>query len=214
MSLGRAPASPPVRTCPPSRRFADIGGEQRLPNCDQFQAGGFLQLSGMRTGQLPWRSLTSRRLVADCQLIDMHEEPSFSRQAVLAADAPRVAGFLGKRITHALAQEIGSRLSTRIEGRCIKQCGCGRGQGRSAITTNRMCLANPRRAKRAAIDSTKASETKHIGTPEPLRGQVWPTVISRPETAAASRNAGIQPAMNKTRASLLDCKTHANAVML
>jgi len=45
---------------------------------------------------------------------------SLSRQAVLAADAPRVASFLGKKITPALAQEIGSRLSTRIEGRCIK----------------------------------------------------------------------------------------------
>lgn len=45
---------------------------------------------------------------------------SISRQAVLAADAPRVAGFLGKKITPTLAQEIGSRLSTRIEGRCIK----------------------------------------------------------------------------------------------
>lgn len=43
-----------------------------------------------------------------------------SRQAVLAADAPRVAGFLGKKVTPQLAQEIGSRLSTRIEGRCIK----------------------------------------------------------------------------------------------
>jgi hypothetical protein len=45
---------------------------------------------------------------------------ALSRQAVLAADAPRVAGFLGKRITPALAKEIGSRLSTRIEERCIK----------------------------------------------------------------------------------------------
>lgn len=45
---------------------------------------------------------------------------ALSRQAVLAADAPRVAGFLGKKITPALAQEVGSRLSTRIEGRCIK----------------------------------------------------------------------------------------------
>ena len=45
---------------------------------------------------------------------------ALSRQAVLAADAPRVAGFLGKRITPQWAQEIGSRLSTRIEGRCIK----------------------------------------------------------------------------------------------
>jgi hypothetical protein len=45
---------------------------------------------------------------------------TISRQAVLAADAPRVAGFLGKKVTPQLAQEIGSRLSTRIEGRCIK----------------------------------------------------------------------------------------------
>ncbi len=45
---------------------------------------------------------------------------SLSRQSVLAADAPRVAGFLGKKITPVVAQEIGSRLCTRIEGRCIK----------------------------------------------------------------------------------------------
>ena len=45
---------------------------------------------------------------------------AISGQAVLAADAPRVAGFLGKKVTPQLAQEIGSRLSTRIEGRCIK----------------------------------------------------------------------------------------------
>lgn len=45
---------------------------------------------------------------------------TLSRQAVLTADAPRVAGFLGKKITPTLAVEIGSRLSTRIEGRCIK----------------------------------------------------------------------------------------------
>ena len=42
-----------------------------------------------------------------------------SRQAVLAAHAGKVAGFLGKKVTPQLAQEIGSRLSTRIEGRCI-----------------------------------------------------------------------------------------------
>ena len=47
---------------------------------------------------------------------------TLSRQSILAADAPRVASFLGKKITPALAQEIGSRLSTRIEGRCIKHC--------------------------------------------------------------------------------------------
>ena len=45
---------------------------------------------------------------------------AISRQAVLAANAERVSGFLGKKVTPLLAQEIGSRLSTRIEGRCIK----------------------------------------------------------------------------------------------
>jgi hypothetical protein len=39
---------------------------------------------------------------------------AISRRAVLAADAPRVAGFLGKRITPQLAQEIGSRV-LRVE---------------------------------------------------------------------------------------------------
>ena len=43
-----------------------------------------------------------------------------SRQAVLAANAERVSGFLGKKVTPQLAQEIGSRLSTRIEGWGIK----------------------------------------------------------------------------------------------
>ncbi|GHU06076.1 hypothetical protein FACS1894158_11340 [Betaproteobacteria bacterium] len=47
---------------------------------------------------------------------------AISRQAVLAADAERVSGFLGKKVTPPLAQEIGSRLSTRIEGHCIKHC--------------------------------------------------------------------------------------------
>jgi hypothetical protein len=45
---------------------------------------------------------------------------AISRQAVLAANAERVSGFLGKKVTPQLAQEIGSRLSTRNEGRCIK----------------------------------------------------------------------------------------------
>lgn len=45
---------------------------------------------------------------------------TLSRQAVLAANAESVAGFLGKKISPQLAQEVGSRLSTRIEGRCIK----------------------------------------------------------------------------------------------
>ena len=53
-------------------------------------------------------------------LVTLHG--TLSRQAVLAADAPRVAGFLGKKITPTLMQEIDSPLPTHIEGRCIKHC--------------------------------------------------------------------------------------------
>jgi len=43
-----------------------------------------------------------------------------ARQAVLAVKAEQVATFLGKKITPQLAQEIGNRFATRIEGTCIK----------------------------------------------------------------------------------------------
>ena len=43
-----------------------------------------------------------------------------SRQAVLAVKAEQIATFLGKKITPQLAQEIGNRFATRIEGTCIK----------------------------------------------------------------------------------------------
>ncbi len=43
-----------------------------------------------------------------------------SRQAVLSVKAEHVASFLGKKITPQLAQEVGSRFETRIEGTCIK----------------------------------------------------------------------------------------------
>ena len=43
-----------------------------------------------------------------------------SRQAVLGVKAEQIATFLGKKITPPLAQEIGNRFATRIEGTCIK----------------------------------------------------------------------------------------------
>lgn len=43
-----------------------------------------------------------------------------SREAVLSVKAEQIATFLGKKLTPQLAAEIGSRLSTRIEGTCIK----------------------------------------------------------------------------------------------
>lgn len=48
----------------------------------------------------------------------LYEE--LSRQAIFSVKAEQVANFLGKKITPQLAQEIGSRFTTRIEGRCIK----------------------------------------------------------------------------------------------
>jgi DNA-binding MarR family transcriptional regulator len=43
-----------------------------------------------------------------------------SRESVLAVKAEQVATFLGKKITPQLAQQIGSRFQTRIQGTCIK----------------------------------------------------------------------------------------------
>ena len=43
-----------------------------------------------------------------------------SRQAILTVKAEHVATFLGHKITPHLAQEIGSRFATRIEGTCVK----------------------------------------------------------------------------------------------
>lgn len=55
---------------------------------------------------------------SDAVLSSLYEE--LSRQAVIAVKADHVSSFLGKKITPQLAQELGSRLSTRIEGTCIK----------------------------------------------------------------------------------------------
>jgi len=43
-----------------------------------------------------------------------------SRESVLALKAEQVATFLGKKITPQLAQELGSRFATGIQGTCIK----------------------------------------------------------------------------------------------
>ena len=43
-----------------------------------------------------------------------------SRQAVIAVKAEQVSSFLGKKVTPQLAQELGTRLSTRSEGTCVK----------------------------------------------------------------------------------------------
>jgi len=45
---------------------------------------------------------------------------AISREAIISVKAEQVMTFLGKKMTPQLAQEVDSRLSTRIEGTCIK----------------------------------------------------------------------------------------------
>jgi hypothetical protein len=62
----------------------------------------------------------STDLVFKSEQILRHLYEQLAREAVLCVKAEQVATFLGKKITPQLAAEIGSRLSTRIEGTCIK----------------------------------------------------------------------------------------------
>jgi len=55
---------------------------------------------------------------SQAMLAPLYEQ--FARQAVLNVKAEHVATFLGHKITPQLAQEIGRRFATRIEGTCIK----------------------------------------------------------------------------------------------
>lgn len=55
---------------------------------------------------------------AEATLKALYEQ--LAREAVLSVKAEQVASFLGKKITPQLAQELGSRFATRIEGTCIK----------------------------------------------------------------------------------------------
>jgi hypothetical protein len=45
---------------------------------------------------------------------------TISREAIVSVKAEQVMTFLGKKLSPSLAQEVDSRLSTRIEGTCIK----------------------------------------------------------------------------------------------
>jgi hypothetical protein len=55
---------------------------------------------------------------SQAMLAPLYDE--LARQAVLNVKAEHVATFLGHKIIPQLAQEIGSRFATRIEGTCIK----------------------------------------------------------------------------------------------
>jgi hypothetical protein len=54
------------------------------------------------------------------KLADSFKPEQLSCESVLAVKAEQVATFLDKKITSQLAQEVGSRFQTRIQGTCIK----------------------------------------------------------------------------------------------
>lgn len=92
-------------------RILDHYAGQCCPVCDVFGHSYHWSLMQVEYAtDLAFRSTTTLRPLYD-QLI---------RQSVLNVKAEQVANFLGRHISPQLAQEIGSRFSTRIEGTCVK----------------------------------------------------------------------------------------------
>ncbi len=120
------------------------------------------------------------------------------REAVLSVKAEQVATFLGKKITPQLAAEIGSRLSTRIEGTCIKHrfdsCSIkiydkfGRIL-RIETTANDVVLQAPP----ARVNTRNGSRTREVA---PLKSILQPHRPADP--------AGLQPAATSSSSPCLD----------
>ena len=93
------------------RRVLDRYARQCCPVLDTFGQSYHWSLMQVEySTDLVFRSTTT--------LAPLYEQ--LARQSVLSVKAEQVATFLGRKITPQLAQEIGSQLSTRIEGTCIK----------------------------------------------------------------------------------------------
>ena len=92
-------------------RILDVYATQYCPVCDTFAPTYHWSL--MQT-----EYSTDLVFNSEATLKPVYEQ--LSRQAVIAVKAETVSSFLGKKVTPQLAQEIGSRLSTRFEGTCIK----------------------------------------------------------------------------------------------
>jgi len=93
------------------RRVLDRYARQCCPVLDAFGQSYHWSLMQVEySTDLVFRSTTT--------LAPLYEQ--LARQSVLSVKAEQVATFLGRKITPQLAQEIGSQLSTRIEGTCIK----------------------------------------------------------------------------------------------
>ena len=92
-------------------RALDRYAAQCCPVSDAFGQSYHWSLMQVEyTTDLAFRSTTS--------LGPLYEQ--LIRETVLSVKAEQIATFLGRQITPLLAQEIGSRFSTRIEGTCVK----------------------------------------------------------------------------------------------
>lgn len=92
-------------------RILDRYAEQCCPVLDVFGLGYHWSLMQIECStDLAFRSEAIMKPLYD----------AISREAIVSVKAEQVMGFLGKKMTPALAQELDSRLSTRIEGTCIK----------------------------------------------------------------------------------------------
>lgn len=92
-------------------RILDRYAEQCCPVLDVFGLGYHWSLMQIECStDLAFRS--------EAVMKPLYE--AISREAIVSVKAEQVMGFLGKKMTPALAQELDSRLSTRIEGTCIK----------------------------------------------------------------------------------------------
>jgi hypothetical protein len=92
-------------------RLLDGYAEQCCPVFDVFhQTYHWSLMQAEYATDLVFRSTASLQSLYD----------TLARQAILTVKAEQVASFLGKKISPHLAEEIGSRFTTRIEGTCVK----------------------------------------------------------------------------------------------
>ena len=77
-----------------------------------------LAVRGSHSGLVQVEYSTDLVFRSQAILTPLYEQ--LARQAVLGVKAEHVATFLGHKITPQLAQEVGSRFTTRIEGTCIR----------------------------------------------------------------------------------------------
>ena len=140
------------------------------------------------------------------------------RETVLSVKAEQIATFLGRQITPLLAQEIGSRFSTRIEGTCVKhrfgkcsikmydKCGiyCASRPPPTTCpssTTERWNTATGRRP------GHRAAQENHLQPDRPARDTGWLQPALSRSPVRADFSAGVRALGRLTKPHEVDGKT-------